>query len=301
MIPQDRTEKIFFESLEALPQVETRFACDVQSVVDEGRAARVRFVQDGETREATAKFAIGCDGGRSFVRGAMGVKLEGETYGFIAALADLRLEGDVASRLPSPRVSTKSGLRFGVRIGANTWRVIRIMRSPEANAGHDVAASARALFGENARYDIRWQSDFRVHRRTAAQFSRGRVALAGDAAHLNSPLGGQGMNSGIIDSEGLRHALGRSLLADSTAPLEAFSRERKIAVERGVNRNTGFMTDVLFFRAGRYVKPLLRALNLLLKIPAARSRFLTNVAMLPADRESAPPGDRATRASRSPV
>lgn len=122
----------------------------------------------------------------------------------------------------------------------------------------------------------------------ASRFVRDRVALAGDAAHLNSPVGGQGMNAGIQDAEALTEALLRALDRDEPGPLETYARERRAAVEGGVNAFTDRMTRLLLAGGGVALRPVLGAARLLLRVEPLRRRFLRRLAMVP--RAGARPG-----------
>ena len=118
--------------------------------------------------------------------------------------------------------------------------------------------------------DVVWGSRFRVHHRLADVYRSGRVLLAGDAAHVHSPAGGQGMNIGILDALTLADALAKAL-AGETAALDAYGTERR-PVAQQVVAFTDFLTRLAT------VRPAFRALrNLLLstlaRVPAFRSRL----------------------------
>jgi len=114
----------------------------------------------------------------------------------------------------------------------------------------------------------------------ASAFSRGRIALAGDAAHLNSPVGGQGMNAGLQDTEPLASALIEVLETNDVSALDNYSGQRRQQIASNVNRYTAMMTRVIMFRRGRHLKLILRLVNTAFKVPPLRRRFLRRLTML---------------------
>lgn len=114
----------------------------------------------------------------------------------------------------------------------------------------------------------------------SSRFVAGRIALAGDAAHLNSPVGGQGMNAGLQDAAALTKALLRALEQGVADPLEAYAERRRRAIEGGVSPFTDRLTRLLLFRVGRLIRPMLRSADLLLRVGPLRRRFLRRIAML---------------------
>jgi len=215
------------------------------------------------------------------VRHALGATFEGVTYDARAALADVVLQPD--RDLPFPRLTTRAGLAIGIRIEHDLWRLILPFAAADAlPLPERVERAVRHLFPGSEGYRTVWQSEFRLHRRLASRFAAGRVALAGDAAHLNSPVGGQGMNAGLQDAEALVEALAAALAADDPAPLAAYGRRRRSAVEQGVNPFTDRLTRVLLFGGGRAIRPLLAVARQALRLPPLRRRFLRRIAMLEA-------------------
>lgn len=137
-----------------------------------------------------------------------------------------------------------------------------------------------------ADYTTVWQSEFRLHRRMASRFVVGRIALAGDAAHLNSPVGGQGMNAGFVDADMLTAALLRALDTGDPRVLFDYERARTGEIREGVNAFTDRMTRLLLFGRGRAVRALFAAARVALSVPRLRRRFLERLAMLDTRRAS---------------
>lgn len=279
IVPQSRTERLLLAALREQPSAEVRFEAEVTGVEDEGAMVRVRFRHQGGEETAESAFVAGCDGARSAVRKALDASFEGLTYDTRAALADVRLRPD--RDLPFPRLTTRPGLAIGIRIAPRLWRLILPFAAGDPlPLDERVKRAVHDLFPGSDGYDTIWQSEFRLHRRVASRFAAGRVALAGDAAHLNSPVGGQGMNAGLQDAEALVEALAAALEADDPAPLAVYGRRRRGAVEQGVNPFTDRLTRLLLFGGGRAIRPLLAVARQALRLPPLRRRFLRRIAML---------------------
>lgn len=284
--PQSETERLLALAVERQPTATLLFSAEVSDVENTPSGVSVVYRQgaDAASEETVeASFAVGCDGAHSRMREAIGAELVGKTYGVRAALADIAFQdGD---HLPFPRISTRDGPAIGIRIDSNLWRLILpFAESEQIQLDDRVERAVRNLFptvlGVDGAYEKVWQSEFRLHRRMSTRFLAGRVALAGDAAHLNSPVGGQGMNAGIQDAEALIPALLQALDQDSPEPLESYARRRKQAVEQGVNRFTDGLTRLLLIGGGRLIKPMMRGADWALRFRAIRRRILRRIAML---------------------
>lgn len=163
---------------------------------------------DGAVETLTARYVVGCDGAHSMVRHAAGISFEGDTYPQRFLLADLEVDGldaDAAHAFPGADAALLA-LPLGT---PRTWRVIGI---DGAGGEGEVPAESPLTLDEVQAFANRvapgrlrlrdpiWLSRFRLHHRQAARYRAGRLFLAGDAAHIHSPAGGQGMNTGIQDA-----------------------------------------------------------------------------------------------------
>lgn len=284
ILPQSETERILYEAVRAQPTGRVAFGAEATAIDQDVDGASITYRQGGATEVVRAAFVAGCDGASSMVRESIGASFEGETYDMRAALADIRPHE--AQKLAFPRVSTRFGLAVGIRMSELMWRLILPFGNDDDRDLDDrVERAAGRLFpGVHTRADYRtvWQSEFRLHRRVASRFVRDRVALAGDAAHLNSPVGGQGMNAGFADAAMLIDALLRALDHDDPAPLRKYESLRNAEVKEGVNVFTDRMTRALLLGRGRALRPVLAAGRLALRVPPLRRRFLRRLAMLDA-------------------
>ncbi len=249
LIPQSETERVLRRLVSESRHCELVAGCNVTAIEQDEHGVTVTAAgPDGKTESFQSRYAVGCDGAHSVVRHALGLTLEGVTYPARAMLSDEIVSGP-AWTPPSPRFSLQHpAFALGIEYAPNHWRVVSLVPpdlddesalSPQSH----VARLAR-LLGEEVRAETVWRSLFRIHRRHAQRFVVGSVALAGDAAHLNSPAGGQGMNAGIQDAGNLAWKLAYALSgdADAVALLASYDIERREMITGGVERFTDVLT-----------------------------------------------------------
>lgn len=278
ILPQDKTERFLYEALLRLPHVQVQFNSEVTGFEDQGGRVRIRCSTKGTASDLEAFYLVGCDGAHSKVREVLGFSLEGFTYDSAAALADIRLQS--SEDYAFPRFSRKGVFAVALKMQPRLWRLIFPYPVTDTTPLEERIRVSTAHLFPGALYDLVWQSEFRLHRRVTTSFVRGRIALAGDAAHLNSPIGGQGMNAGIQDAEVLARCLLQALEQDNPALLKPYEAARLPAIRRGVNRFTNQLTRILLFQNGRYLPWVLTVMGLLLRLPFLRKNFLHRVAML---------------------
>ena len=203
--------------------------------------------------EALFGFVVGCDGPTSTVRAQAGIGWPGRTYPVEVVLADAELEGDLAGDAARV-VAGQLGLVFAFRLGEQaTWRLLATRaatagQSPPGQFGPMVpVAEVQALIDEaglSVRIaELTWSSRVTLQRRVAEAFRRGRLYLAGDAAHAYSPATGQGMNAGIQDALNLGWKLAFAAAQPGDGRLlDSYDRER-----RPVARQVLAMTHVAFW------------------------------------------------------
>jgi 2-polyprenyl-6-methoxyphenol hydroxylase-like FAD-dependent oxidoreductase len=193
---------------------------------------------DGSTRTLTAAYVAGCDGSRSAVRELNGITFPGAPYEHVFFVADTQVTGSmIAGEVNVYLLRNGFHLLFPMR-GRDHWRVIGILpetlRGREGVSFDDVIPSLRHEAGaELAFQGCSWFSTYRIHHRRAARFRDRRCFLLGDAAHVHSPMGGQGMNTGLQDAYNLgwKLALVAAGRADATL-LESYEAERIPVAER---------------------------------------------------------------------
>jgi 3-(3-hydroxy-phenyl)propionate hydroxylase len=161
------------------------------------------------------------------------------------------------------------------------WRVLVPVK--DSLSDEDVTSEARKdavfseLLGANVPIETTHRTRYRVHQRVATSFRRGRVLLAGDSAHLNNPLGGFGMNSGIHDAVNLADKLSRVILegADADAELDLYDRQRRTVTREFVQAQT-IANKKAFEDTASSREALLAALE---RDPARRHAYILEQAM----------------------
>lgn len=215
VLPQARTEALL-TGAGAAPER------PVECLGIEHGAALLRH-GDGREERAEADWIVGCDGAHSTVRHTLGAGFAGRAYPKQLLLADGRLEGLEPDRLHL--FPEAMPLLAFIPMPGGLWRGIVIL-PPEAEAPVEGTLAPFARPGIRFR-DVVWWSAFRISRRQVAQYRHGRVLLAGDAAHIHSPAGGQGMNLGMQDAWALAAALARG-----EAAVDAWATERHAVAHR---------------------------------------------------------------------
>ncbi|MET9022645.1 FAD-dependent monooxygenase [Actinopolymorpha sp. NPDC004070] len=229
---------------------------EVADVTQDREGVVVATAARGGTNAAQEKFraswVVGCDGAHSQVRKLAGIGFPG------VALIERFLLADVQADLPIPRDEVAVWLRTDQMLGvfplpgADLWRLMAPAEPlPAAATGEEVVPALLASWSGHtglaapAVKNVVWTSTFRVHRRLADRYRQGRIMLAGDAAHIHSPLGGQGMNTGLGDAENLAWKL--ALVARGRADvtlLDTYENERR-PVASEVLDSTSAMTRVV--------------------------------------------------------
>ncbi|ATB43770.1 hypothetical protein CYFUS_009250 [Cystobacter fuscus] len=237
MLPQDVTEALLTEHLGSFgPRVERGVALEgFQQEVD-GVVATLRH-EDGRVERVSARWLLGCDGARSRVRKGLGLPFEGSTYEDSCVLADVRVEWSLGEGELCIIPSAHGVVGAFPMPGDQRYRLFFIRPHEDAaDAADDMAPLAleeiQALVKQMVPVptrvsEPRWMSRYRLHSRGVTRYRQGRVFLAGDAAHIHSPVGGQGMNTGIQDAYNLAWKL--ALVTRGRAPeslLDTYELER---------------------------------------------------------------------------
>jgi 3-(3-hydroxy-phenyl)propionate hydroxylase len=278
VLPQSETERLLHEAFRAESGSGARFGSEVVGLHQDASGVEIRYDSGAGEKRVRARFAVGCDGAGSTVRESLGASFDGFTYSVRAALADVRLHEDGDFRFP--RVSTRAKIAIGIRIDPELWRLILPFAGrDDRTLDERIDDAVRALFPPGG-YDVVWKSDFRLHRRMSSRWVDRRIVLAGDAAHLNSPVGGQGMNAGIRDTVLLSEALVEALENDDASPLARYAERRRRELKAGVQRHTHRLTRILLVGGGAGFRAAWGVMRLLLRIPSLRRRFLRRTAML---------------------
>ena len=266
MVPQSTTERVLLDRLVELggsvvrPKVLTAIDQDADGVTatfDDGGVIRARYV-------------VGADGLHSTVREQAGIGFEGGAYEESFILADVRLSGDV----PADEVIlywATAGLTVVAPLPGDIYRIVAPVadapETPSAAYVQNILDTRGTGKGHITVTEVIWGSRFRIHHRVADSFRAGRLLLAGDAAHVHSPAGGQGMNLGLQDAVALSEALAAVLAGGPDSLLDEYSAARR-PIARSVVSITDRMTRLATLP--RILRPLRNiAFSVVGRIPAA--------------------------------
>jgi 2-polyprenyl-6-methoxyphenol hydroxylase-like FAD-dependent oxidoreductase len=231
---QFKLTRIIHEKLSGGPNYQVEFGRRVCGVVQEDAGVTVRLQSaNGAIEERRGCWLIGADGARSDVRGALATEFEGFTWPerFLVVSTPFDFYSVIPELDPVSYVADPEQWHFLLQI-PGAWRLMFPVApevSDEAAISHAFAQAqlARVVPGLS-NYQIVHTTLYRVHQRVAKSFRVGRVFLAGDAAHINNPLGGMGMNGGIHDALNLAERLARVWHGESQAgELDRYSRQRR--------------------------------------------------------------------------
>jgi 2-polyprenyl-6-methoxyphenol hydroxylase-like FAD-dependent oxidoreductase len=238
VLGQDDNERIMGEALNALG-VEVQWDTELTGFVQHaGHVEATLKLPDGGTRVVTAAYVGGCDGAKSAVRELSNIGFPGAPYEHVFFVADVEMTGTMAQEQVNVYL-WRSGfhLLFPMR-GSDHWRVVGIvppeLRGKPGLTLDAVLPSLRQEAGDNLVIrDCSWFSTYRIHHRAAERFRDRRAFLLGDAAHIHSPVGAQGMNTGLQDAYNLGWKLALVAKGEaSPALLDSYGEEREPVARR---------------------------------------------------------------------
>ena len=275
---QNRIERILAGWVDELP-VSFHRRCEVTGFAQDDNGVDIAL-SDG--RSLRAQYLIGCDGGRSLVRKAAGIGFPGSDPTTSSLIAEVELSGqpELGIHRNAWGVHSFGKLEYEIRDGQVVYKdggPTRVMVT-EARVGtaepklRDLSEALIAVYGTD--YGVHsptWISRFTDTTRQAASYRAGRILLAGDAAHVHSPIGGQGLNTGVQDAVNLGWKLAQ--VVHRTAPdslLDTYHAERHPVGAR-VLRNT--MAQVVLHRSDDRSKALSEVVSELLSMDEPRKRY----------------------------
>jgi len=234
MVPQTTTEAVLHARLTELGGEVHRGVVALGADSDAGGAS-VRVRIGGVEQTIRARHVVGGDGMHSVIRAAADIPFQGEAYGESFVLADVRMDWPLGSSEVSLFFAPE-GLVVVAPLPDGSYRVVATLEdAPEQPTLDDVQRllDTRGPVAAPARVtDFIWSSRFRVHHRLADTYRKGPFLLMGDAAHVHSPAGGQGMNTGLVDAIVLGEALTRVVRdGEPSSVLDAYSDRRRPAAE----------------------------------------------------------------------
>ncbi len=274
ILPQDEQERLLAAALRRCG-VEVERRTELVGFEDREATIAVRLRGPGGGEElCTCSYLAGCDGAHSTVRDALGVRFAGAAYDHLFYVADVQAGGPALGNGLSLALDAGDFLAIFPLPGDGTARLIGTIRDDATDERGDALRweDVSPTIFERLPLDVgsvNWFSTYRVHHRVASRFRRGHAFLLGDAAHIHSPVGGQGMNTGLGDAVNLAWKLAMVLdsraddrLLESYEPERiAFARRLVATTDRAfslVTRNGPFARVVREDIVPRVVPPLLQ-------------------------------------------
>lgn len=286
-VPQYDTERVLEDHLARLGG-EVEWFCAVRDLTDHDDHVEATLTNELGSETLRARWVVGCDGGRSTVRDEVGIDLRrtGERTTFL--LADLKSTSSLVQGEGYLYLAHEGLLIIVPMPEPGRWRVIAQVPSDSDGTRPTVdAARLDDLIRERAGiefggHDVTWNSQFDLSHGVADRFRSGRVLLAGDAAHIHSPVGGQGLNTGVQDAHNVLWRLAesrRSTPEQAEVVLAAYESERRGAARRMV-RGVALMTSLMTSRRW-WARRIRRSISpRILSRPAVQARLGRDVGML---------------------
>ena len=279
MLEQSRTENILIDFLKARGhQVERR--TELQTLAENGDSVTCRLkLPNGEEETVHAKFIVGADGAHSVVRQQLNIPFAGKTFNQSLFVLDCRADVDIPGNEMYLTFS-KEALGGFFPLTNGRWRILGNI--PEELEGKEniTFADIEKNFAKRTNmvvrlYDPQWISAYHSHHRYASTFKKGHCFLIGDAAHIHSPVGAQGMNTGLQDACNLSWKLILVLKAGARPSLLDSYTEERITIAKKLVRSTDRIFNVVT-SSNLLVKTIrLYVVPLMLKLVAPAFRKLT--------------------------
>ena len=254
------------EELRKLPGTDIRFSHDVAAARQNETSATVTAETPSGPVEIAGRYVIAADGARSAVRRSLGIEFEGFTYPelFLIASTDFKFESTLTDIAYVNYIADPFEWLVLLRV-PELWRVL--VPAPE-NSDREMLLSDDNLQSVLQRvvsrpepYKIAHRSIYHVHQRVAKKFRHGRVVLAGDAAHINNPLGGMGMNGGIQDAFNLADKFQQIWAGADDRLLDHYDRQRRTVAIEAVQQQTHRNQQIISERDPKIRKKSLEAMR----------------------------------------
>lgn len=293
---QFKTSQILLRHLQAEVNAEVLFGHEFLAAAIEPHQVTVRVRTPAGETELAGRYLVGADGGRSAVRKAAGIEFEGFTWEeqFLVLTTPFDFESNRGYCFRSYFADPEEWCNCFKVAGEGPpglWRTVFPTRpqQTEAELLSDEASQARLqrFFPKDSDYEIVHRNLYRVHQRVARSFRQGRVLLAGDAAHVNNPIGGMGLNGGIQDAANLADKLAGVWHGGPDSLLDLYDLQRRTLTIDFVQSQTIQNKKRLEARDPESRRANLAEMRAMAADPAAAKAYLLRASMLEANRKAA--------------
>lgn len=282
---QARLNRILVAEIAKLDNVDLRFGTEVEAVAQDENGVTVTATRGGETEVLTGRYLIGADGARSIVRKSFGIDFDGKAYPETLTLTvtDFRFEDHIPGLLNVNYHWREEG-NYSLMKVPGAWRSGGRLRPGQdlSDVLSDAAAERhfQTVWPKSSPYNIIYRGSYRAHRRIASTFNVGRAFLAGDAAHLNDPQGGMGMNSGIHDAINLAHTIRAVMDGADPSAFDRYTRQRRTIATDEVQENAEQLSTVIKEKAWDARIARLRQMQAIAADPVKHKAFLLKTSMI---------------------
>jgi 2-polyprenyl-6-methoxyphenol hydroxylase-like FAD-dependent oxidoreductase len=247
MLEQSKNERLLYDHLKSRGR-DVLWNTELESLsqTEAGVTAEVKTAA-GASLTIEAKYLVGCDGAKSPVRHALGLSFEGSTFERTFYVADAEVDWQFGHDALTVSLSKETFVLFFPLKGEKRYRIVGVFPDEFAKDEGDVLyEEIEARIKQEAEleldmHDVEWFSTYKVHTRHVSSFDEGRCFLAGDAAHIHSPAGAQGMNTGIQDGYNLAWKMALVLKGEAGEKLLDTYNEERLENARNLLRTTDRM------------------------------------------------------------
>jgi 2-polyprenyl-6-methoxyphenol hydroxylase-like FAD-dependent oxidoreductase len=279
------------QRLAAMPEVDVRFSHRVDEIAQTENTAEAVVATPGGTQRFSGRWLVGTDGGRSTVRKSLGIDFEGLTYPerFLVAGTTFNFRAAIPDLCSVHYIADADEWVTLLEI-PDMWRFITPVHEgtdDAALADGFIESRLQGFVPRGMRYDIQVRAIYRAHQRVATTYRMGQAFLAGDAAHLNNPIGGMGLNGGLHDALDLAERLGRVWRGEAGPEiLDGYERKRKPVVVDAILAQTAQNKRLLEERDPEVRKETLERWRRMAADPELAYRHLLQTSMIASLREA---------------
>ena len=289
---QSKLTRILYDRLRGDPKFELRFNSRVVGARQTESEVLVEIENGSGVQTSAGAWLIGADGARSEVRRSLGIPFEGFTWPerFLVVSTPFDFTRVIPDLVSVNYVADRERWHFLLQI-PGLWRVMFPVRENESDEVALTGEFAQSLMAGVVPgiegYDIAHVTLYRVHQRVANTFRLGRAFVVGDAAHINNPLGGMGMNGGIHDAMNLTARLASVWHGDAGgAELDRYDRQRRLVTLEYIEKQSIRNKENMELRRGDFIRELQEVAN----DPGRAYDYLLRVSMIASLRRAAEPG-----------
>jgi 3-(3-hydroxy-phenyl)propionate hydroxylase len=241
---QSKLTRILYEQMRSHPQFEIVFGSTVKAVSQDGSGVHISIERDGKTEQRFGRYLIGADGASSAVRRSLGIEFEGFTWPDRLLVVSTPFDFfSVIPGLSSVSYVADPERWYFLLQTPGLWRAMFLVNEDATDERVQTREFAQSLMAGVipgiSNYEISHTTLYKVHQRVAKTFKLGRAFLIGDAAHINNPLGGMGMNGGIHDAVNLAVRLAAVWRGEADdAELDRFDKQRRLVTLEYIQKYT---------------------------------------------------------------